>query len=383
MPPDDLLEAWTRAGEALAATPADPAAATPPPSPTTPVRDEKSGQFRKADASGATQKPEPAAAAVEADTDATSPAPAKAKDAGGSPAEGKRQQFEALAKELGFELEQNRVTVAERAAFREEKRKAKAAIAQQEAEVRQRLQQEIGMTRQQAAAVAAANKALEAGDFDEFAKALGRKDWNELNGEVLQRFTDPNFKRLRDLEKAHKEREEREQQMLRESQARQQQAAQQQRITAYKQELAQQLAACEDPLAAAFHDDPLFVDAVFKVQREYYQEHGEALPIAEAIKMKPRDGGSPLFEEMRGLYSRLKKAFPEGAQEADRESAAKAAESGRAAELPVRKKVPTSIPQRKATDAAASKPLPVDSKEWMDAAVARMSQAIEKDVKGA
>jgi hypothetical protein len=356
---EDLMDAWARAGERVGG--AEPAAAETEASPaaTTQTTPAPAGKAAAAAAAAApAPKAEPVLTADE------------------------RKQLEELAKKHGFEIEGNKVTVAERVAFREERRRAKQALAEQESQVRARLQEELGYTRSQAQAVLAANKAIEEGDFDAFAKALGRKSWNELNTEAIQRFADPNFKRLRDLEQAHREREEREQLELKESQARQQQARQQKIIADYKASLTQEASASSDPFIKAFSDDPRFVHAIYQVQKDHYEKTGEALAIAEAVRRKPSRGGSDLLAEMQTLYSRLKKAFPEGApvDGANRESAK--AESGRAAELPVRtQKVSTSIPQRKATDAAASRPVKVDSNEWMQSAIERMSVAAEADRK--
>src|SRR6185295_927234 len=64
----------------------------------------------------------------------------KPKKAKADPTEAKREQLKTLIAELGMELEDNRVTVAERHALREEKRQATARLAQMEKEAMGRIE---------------------------------------------------------------------------------------------------------------------------------------------------------------------------------------------------------------------------------------------------
>ncbi len=152
------------------------------------------------------------------------------------------------------------------------------------------------------------------------------------------------------------------------------------------------MAASSDPLVAAFADDPAFVQAVFEVQKSEYDGHNTVTP-EEAIRIRQSEGGSPLLEHMRALYSRLEKAFragqvqhettqvvaPQAATKPEPAAAQAAAGSTRDASVPVRESKPTtSIPQRKATEAAAPAKFK-DDRSFMKYAEQRMLEAISKD----
>lgn len=345
---------------------------------------------------GATSKATPAgkAEAQPAATEATEQAePAQVDLASTDDPVAKLERLKGLAKELGFTVDEARVSTAERYQLRKERREQTNKIAQLEQQAQARAEKILSETSVKASVALQAQRAIEAGDYDAFAKALGRADWNALNTEVIARFADPNYKRMRELESWKTQQEEQAQRARAEAEARAKQDEESRVVTSYKADLSAQMAQSADPLIAAFADDPSFVQAIFDVQKNEYDGYNTVTP-EEAIRLRPNEGGSPLLDHMRQLYSRLEKAFragqivhettqvvaPQAAPPKPEPAAAQAAAgSNRDASVPVRQSKPTtSIPQRKATEAAAPAKFK-DDRSFMKYAEQRMLEAIAKD----
>jgi hypothetical protein len=65
-----------------------------------------------------------------------------------------------------------------------------------------------------------------------------------------------------------------------------------------------------NPLVAAMADDPVFLQAVFQIQKENWdQETQQTVTVEQAIKKAMRGAKQDLESEMRGLYDRLHKGF--------------------------------------------------------------------------
>lgn len=252
-----------------------------------------------------------------AQADATAPPAGKEKPkaepkahpaATGQPSE-KRAQFDALAKELGFSVDANAVTVNERVKWREEKRREKAAIAAERQaidkyrnEADQHLSGKYGKG-------ATAVECFEKGDFDGVASALaGEKvSWKDLQGKAMQRLLSPEHRRIRELEEREAEREQ-SAQRERDAVAEQRQRAE---IAAAQQEhrsmLTQEMSSSESVTLKALSKQPMFVQAIMDIQGDCYRR-GDALPTPEqALSMNY--GGAPLIDNARALWQSLCEAF--------------------------------------------------------------------------
>lgn len=283
----------------------------------------------------------------------------KAVDA--APADSKeREQLVALAKKLGFEVDDKRVETTERADFRKWKDGQKAKYSQLEQELAKKqaeLEQLHGSKLTEAEKAAQAKlqeaetevefsrnfiKALEEGDYEAVAAMAGHKDWNELQQSVIAKFADPNYKELQELKKwkkseeeartkAEKERTEREAEAKRkkeeetkEFQRRQEIEARQQQLAAYHKQLAEKMAASDDPLTRVMSSDPQYIAAIVRIQQENWDPDTESTVSAEqAAKMAAKGTSSTLMGELEGLYKRLSEVF---AGQASASAPAKAAE---------------------------------------------------------
>lgn len=296
----------------------------------------------------------PAAAAVVAAVEA---APAVAQ-AAAAPAVDKLARLRALATELEMDVDGATVTARERVEFREAKKKLSERIMAQEREVLQRLEQAKAQFSDKLGKADRIEAAAAAGDFEGLAKLLGKKDWNALQEDVIAQISDPNYKRLKELEQYRQQQEEREAQAQqlqeRQSFAQRQQQARAEHVTS----LQGQMRASTDPLVAAMHDDPQFIAAVIEVQRQNWDGHSTVSP-EKAIKMAAQGFQAPIAQHMRGLYDRLQKVF--GATPAQAaavvQAAAPAVAAAAAAEPPAGgKKNRTAVVPTAATAGAPSTP---------------------------
>jgi hypothetical protein len=361
--PQNILELWDAVGAKLEKGEAPP------------VRAPRSGGAAKpaTEAEPAAETP-PRGAGGKFLPRAAAPAAAE-KPAVTAPAADKKAQLEALAKELGFKLDGATVSVAERVQFREQRRKFNEATASQQAEFNRGFQAKLAELEAPRAAFAA----WQAGDFDGFARALGEGDWNGLNRKAIQRHADPNYKLVQELRDKDAKREADEKAAKERYQREQGERATEQQIQTYKVNLGKQAAECADPVARAFADDPMFLDAVYRVQAENFVEGQDPLSIENAIRLAPRRGGSPLLEELRALYKRTAAAFADAQsdQAATKPESAQAG-STRAAPALVKKTV-TSISTKKATEASAPVASDTRSKAWLKNAEERMLASVQED----
>lgn len=243
--------------------------------------------------------------------------PAGKAPAAAKPAADKRGQFEALAKELGFSLDGNAVTVAERAEFRRarEKREADWATRERAISDKEKLTPED-------AEFARIGRALldakERGDPDAFAQALKAKDFNEFQQDFIKRLADPNYGELRKLQAKV---EEGEKLKLQQEEQAKQNATSQARARAYQtymSTLSETCKASADPLIAEMHDDPLFLQAIYNIQEQNWDpDLGKTCTAEEAIARAAKGAAKPLKDEMRQLYEKLHKAFGGGAAAAE------------------------------------------------------------------
>lgn len=361
---DDLMGAWAAAEQHAAARESGEEPSAPAPAAPAEKQRDGSGKFVKADATPKKEASAPTEGQEEAagTTDSTAPKPgvrpegkpaakpAAAND--GAAQETALSQLHELAKKHGFIVEDAKVLPRERHAFREERRAARQKLEQERAQFLQERENILNQIRGEGSSVIAAKRALDAGDFDGFAKALGAADWNEINSRVINQFADPNYRKLQELERREREREAQAQKQ-REEQTRLQAAQEEARARAeYQQQLAASMAESEDPFVAAMHDDPAFVAAVFNIQRDHW-DGAETISVEEAVRLKPRNGGSPLIEQLRTLYSKLSKAGVFNDGDASPPAAERRETGTRDAQRPAKKSPPTTISQKDASEAAS------------------------------
>lgn len=224
-----------------------------------------------------------------------------------------QKTLDALAKKLGLEVHGGHVTAKERIEFREQKRKFAERMQREEQDLVQRFSQAKGGLEAELNKARAILKANEDGNFEALAKELGAKDWNDLQEKVIARLSDPNYKRMLELEQHEQQREERERQAQREFQQRQEQQMRAQAMAEHKKNLSAHMAASKDPLVAAMHDDPLFINSVIEIQRQNWDGSTTVTP-EQAIKIAAQGFAAPLAQSMRQLYDKLARVY--GVQQA-------------------------------------------------------------------
>src|SRR6185295_11645430 len=191
-------------------------------------------------------KPEPvdeagAETTEPAETKAESEKPAKPKAEKKPEATDKLEQLKALAEAAGMVLEDGRVTSAERASLRvTSQAKAKELLDLEQAatqrieEARKAFEGELEFAR-------GVSAFKDSKDFQALAKSLGYEDWNKLQEDVIAQASDPNYRRLLELENWKKEQAERDERSKKEAETRQAEsarvAAQQRYVTQLSNEM--------------------------------------------------------------------------------------------------------------------------------------------------
>ena len=247
-----------------------------------------------------------AAEANEPDADDAPPAPKPA--AAKPPAADKRSQLESLAKELGLSLNGDEVTVAERAEFRRAKEKREAEWERRERAITEK-ETSVGSNEKVKRADAIFD-AIERGDPDAFAKAVNAKDFNDFQTSFIKRLADPNYAELQRLQKRVEEADELKKQQEEQQRQNENNAARARAYSSYMSTLSETCKASANPLVAAMHDDPLFLQAVYNIQEQSWDKELErTCTVEEAIAKASKGAKSPLKNELRELYNRLHKGF--------------------------------------------------------------------------
>ena len=236
------------------------------------------------------------------------PAEAKSKPAAAAPPD-ERAQLEALAKKLGFAIDGNGVTVAERADFRRAREKREKEWADREAKLLER-EKSTPEDAEFARTGRAILDAIERGDPDAFAREVKAKDFNEFQQNMIRRLADPNYGELRKLQQW---KDDQEKLRVQQEEQQRQNAENAKRAEAYKSYMATLSATCKasaDPLVASMHDDPLFLQAVYNIQEQNWDKDlMRTCTAEEAIAKAARGAAKPLKDELQELYQRLHKAF--------------------------------------------------------------------------
>lgn len=288
------------------------------------------------------------------------------------------EEFRAKAAKLGYELDAGKVTIRERAAFREERRKAKSAIEEMSRAERAALESERASTAKERAEhaeklkrVEAIDRAIEIGDYQELARLAGKKDWDDLQKDVIAKLADPNYKELQELKRKESEREAKEhqqaekaEQQAKERETAAQEAARREGQHRYKQYLAQTLQQSKHPLVSSLADDPTFVEAIFRIQEEHWDGESTVTP-EQAIKLAIKGASLSLEDELRQLHARLTKGLH-------------IEEAPAAPPAPAKGKSKTDTTPSRKTEAAPSGKFNND-RDWLKHAARRLEEAALRD----
>lgn len=281
--------------------------------------------------------------------------------------------LKALADKLGLELDDKKVTTKERARLRlaaKEERQRLDAEAQQ---TRASIEAQMAEHQERIGRATAILRAADMGDYQELARQLGHQDWDALQLDVRNKVADPNYKRLQELERKQAEAEAREQRSREQAAVQERASLQAREIARYKTGLSETMAASADPLVRAMHDDPNFVDAVWRIQREHYDPRTDSTVAPEqAIRMAASGARMALKDELGEIHKRLSRAF--GAE------AAKAIESAVAAAEPANDNAATKAAKPKAPPKpSASRPAKWEKKaDWRAYAIKKLEEAAAK-----
>lgn len=152
--------------------------------------------------------------------------------------------------------------------------------------------QHLATVEQKLAPLMDAAKAVEVGDFDGIAQAIGKflgnedvKDWKALNSEALKAIQSPMYKRMRDLERQReddrKTQAETQAQLARVEQERTEKA----QVEQWHLTITDELSDDEDPaVQALIKAKPDFAARVYAIQKAHYHKNdGDILPAREAL----------------------------------------------------------------------------------------------------
>lgn len=309
---------------------------------------------------------------------AAEPASAPAATAEPAPEADEMAQLTALAKKLGLEIDTGKVTAAERIRLREERRARENKLAEQERAVALKLEQAAQQFGQELTDAREVKRVLSSLDPDAIAKVAGYESYDKFQEAMLAKATDPNYLRIRELERRDAERQAAEAKRQEEQARLMAQQTQAQREQTYLGELTTMMQASKNPVVAALADDPRFARTVMQIQREHYDPVTKTTLTAEqAIKVGVRGAQRALEEEMRQMHTRLSKAFGGVAPVAQTQPAAPAAP-------PPDTDKPGAKPRPK-TQVAPSTPEAAPSKrrsktEWAKYESDRLREAIAADL---
>ncbi len=281
------------------------------------------------DAGEGSQEATPAADTAQAASKEKPKAEPKSEPAATGQTSEKRAQFDALAKELGFSVDGNAVTVNERVKWRDEKRKERAKLDADRAAIEKYRNEADQTLTGKYGRAATALECFDKGDFDGLASALaGEKvSWKDLQGKAMQRLLSPEHRRIRELEEREAERERQAQEHQRMAEEQHARAERAQAEQQYRANLATEMGASQNQSIKALSRQPMFVQAIMDIQGEAYRR-GDSVPTPEqALSM--HYGGAPLIDNARGLWQSLCEAFGTPApstQEADKKAGNRSAE---------------------------------------------------------
>jgi len=316
------------------------------------------------------------AAPAEASPETPEDKPTEPTKAPGAPAEetlepaaatnAKLAQIKELAKELGLAFDGGRVMSGERQQFREAQRKHKAHIEQQRAEAEREIQEHRQGLAQELETATKLFKARDDGDWNGLAQVLGFEDYNAMQREVATRVSDPNYRRMRELEEWRAKQEQAEQErQQREEQTRIEQE-QKKAVDDYMVQLADHMSQSDHRILKALGRQRFFLNAVHAIQRDQFDGSSTVTP-EQALTMTAPGSTVPLDQELRSIYGVLHQAYGEEAAAAPTPSPSQITKKDKdAADASTVKSAP--VPPSGTTEASAPRKAPTDRREfakWM------------------
>jgi hypothetical protein len=284
-------------------------AADQPPAPATPkpFAERWAAVESKADDGASSDPPTEATGAPEKKAGRPAATPAKPV---ADPREAKLAQLKALSEEMGLAFDDSGVSVVERAEHRRAIRRQKDDIEQQRAALNKEKGDFESNKGEKLARAEAILSALESGDPDGFAKHAGFKDFNDFQHNFLKRLADPNYGELRKLQQWKEEQEAERKKGETEAQQRAESQSRAEALSAYMGNLTATCQKSANPLVAAMAEDPVFLQAVFQIQKENWDpDTQQTLTVEQAIKKAAKGAKNDLESELRGLHERLNKGF--------------------------------------------------------------------------
>jgi hypothetical protein len=214
-----------------------------------------------------------------------------------------------LAEKHGFVLNDKGITKRDVAAFTDKKRRLNQKFVKERTELIQDYNARVAQVDQVRAPFEAFNKALQENDLDELAKIAGFEGWNELQADRLKTMNDPNYQRMRALEKERNEEKAAREREKQEHDRRVAQAEQQRALQEYHINLSRKAAASKDPLAKAMHDDPLFIKTIVSLQKDLIDPlTRKTVSIEQALDYE-LPNGKTLRTNLEERYKRLHGVF--------------------------------------------------------------------------
>lgn len=218
-------------------------------------------------------------------------------------------QLKKLAEKHGFVLNDKGITKRDVAAFTDKKRRLNQKYVKERTELIQDYNSRVAQLEPIRAPFEAFNKALQENDLDELAKIAGFDGWNDLQAERLKTMNDPNYQKMRAIEKERNEEKAAREREKQEHERRMQQQEQQRALQEYHINLSRKAAASKDPLAKAMHDDPLFIKTIVSLQKDLIDPlTRKTVSIEQALDYE-LPNGKTLRTNLEERYKRLHGVF--------------------------------------------------------------------------
>ena len=222
---------------------------------------------------------------------------------------GPDKAIQIVAKKLNYTVDGATVSVAERAALREEKRQTKAALDRRQREIEEALSSKVKESESEIEFGRALKAAYQAGDFDQLARALGKKDWNDIQDEFIAKLADPNHKRLTELEQRIKDKEAAEDQQRQRYEAQQKEQQKAQAVYNYKvNTIVPNMKESKSSVLRELADNPDVVNMIYAIQNEHW-DGGRPISVEDALEKPLPNGKIALKLILRGWADQLGRAF--------------------------------------------------------------------------
>lgn len=246
------------------------------------------------------------------------------------------------------------VAVAERVAFREEQRLAKAKLEREYAERNAKIQAAVSALEQRAAKFLPLVEAAEKGEdiSDAFAKLIGHPDANAWQRDRAKRAASPEYQEIQRLKAAQAKRDAEEAAAKTKAEQESQKAQQARAEHEHLQGIGRTLAESEDPVDKAVAEKPWLARAILEVQRRAWHSGERVLSPAEALREK--EGEASLLDKLRADWQYLGRIF---GNESPASPPQAGVPSGKAAGEPIVEKKPATptLSRGAVTDATGSR----------------------------